>query len=150
MFLRIVSFGSSHSCPGFVRPRGKNIVGRFVGLACLLMAFAIMQLPAFGQSQFATLSGTVTDSSGAAIAGAKITVKGTTSGELRESETNADGFFTLATLPAGSYDISAEKVGFKRWEGKNIVLNGSDIRSMKIDLRVGVVTETVVVEGSTT
>jgi len=60
-----------------------------------------MQPIASAQSQFATLSGTVNDPSGAAVAGAKVAVKGTTSGESRQTETNGDGFFHLCYAPGG-------------------------------------------------
>jgi carboxypeptidase family protein len=110
----------------------------------------LLQPAAFGQSQFATLSGTVNDANGGVVAGAKVVVRGTTSGELRQSETNGDGFFTFATLPAGSYEVTAQIKGFQTWRGKDIVLNSSDNRSMKIEMKVGAVTDSVVVEGSTT
>jgi hypothetical protein len=149
---RTVSFGPFCSSPGvFSRPIRKSIAHQLLALSCFfVIALFLSQPAALGQSQFATLSGTVHDPSGAAVTEAKVTVKGTKSGELRVSETNAEGFFTMATLPAGSYDVSVEKQGFQMWQGKNIVLNSSDDRSIKIDLKVGAITDSVVVEGSTT
>ena len=132
--------------------RLRNSIGHlFLALSGLcLIALVLSQPAAFGQSQFATLSGTVNDPNGGVVAGAKVAVKGTSSGELRQTETNGDGFFTLATLPAGSYEVTVQVEGFQMWRGKDIVLNGSDNRSMKIMLKVGVITDSVVVEGSTT
>jgi len=75
-------------------------------------------------------------------------VKGVSLGEAREVQTNDDGVFTFATLPAGSYNVTVEKAGFQKWQGRNIVLNGGDSRSMNISLKVGAVTDTVVVEAS--
>jgi len=123
---------------------------RLIGvLGLMLAAFLLLQPVAFAQSQFATLSGVVLDPSGAAVSGAKVTVKNSASTETRETVTNDDGFFGVPTLPAGSYDVSVEKQGFQVWRGKNITLNGSDSRSIKIDLKVGAVTDSVVVESST-
>ncbi len=119
-----------------------------VVLGVILAAFLLLQPPAFAQSQFATLSGEVHDPSGAVISQAKVSVKGVNLGESREYQTNDDGFFTIATLPAGTYNITVEKVGFQKWQGKNIVLNGGDSRTMNISLKVGAVTDTVVVEAS--
>jgi len=118
-------------------------------LGVMLAAFLLLQPVAFAQSQFATLSGIVRDPSGAAVSGAKVTVKNSASTETRETVTNDDGFFGVPTLPAGSYDVSVEKPGFQVWRGKNITLNGSDSRTIKIDLKVGAVTDSVVVESST-
>jgi len=114
----------------------------------ILAAFLLLQPVASAQSQFATLSGEVHDPSGSVVAQAKITVKGTDLGELRTYETNNDGFFTIATLPAGSYDVTVEKIGFQKWQGKNIPLSGGDSRTMNITLKVGAVSDTVVVEAS--
>lgn len=116
----------------------------------MLAAFLLLQPGAFAQSQFATLSGVVRDPSGAAVSGAKVTVKNSASTETRETVTNDDGFFGVPTLPAGSYDVSVEKQGFQVWRGKNITLNGSDSRTIKIELKVGAVTDSVVVEASVT
>jgi hypothetical protein len=119
-------------------------------LGVILAAFLLLQPVASAQSQFATLNGVVRDPSGAVISDAKVIVKSTLSGELRDSATNNDGFFSVVDLPAGSYNVSVEKQGFQKWEGKNIALNSSDSRSMNIELKVGKITDTVTVEATTT
>jgi hypothetical protein len=119
-------------------------------LGVILAAFLLLQPVASAQSQYATLSGVVRDPSGAVVSGAKVTVKSTTSGELRDSATNDEGFFSVVNLPAGSYNVSVEIQGFQTWQGKNIALNSSDSRSINIELKVGKVTDVVVVEGTTT
>jgi hypothetical protein len=99
---------------------------------------------------FATLSGTVTDPSGAVIDGAKVTVKPMNSSELRKSVTNQDGFFSVSTLPVGVYEVLVEMKGFQAWRGTDISLNGADTRALKIVLKVGSAAETVTVEATTT
>jgi hypothetical protein len=123
---------------------------RIIGiLGVILAAFLLSQPVAFAQSQFATLSGEVRDPSGAAVSGAKVTVKSSVSTDTRDTVTNDEGFFGVPTLPAGSYDVSVEKQGFQVWRGKGITLNGSDSRTIRIELKVGAVTDFVVVEAST-
>jgi hypothetical protein len=117
--------------------------------AVFLLAF-LMQPVASAQSQFATLSGTVTDASGAVVSGAKITVKPMGSADVRKTVTNQDGFFSVPTLPAGRYEVVVEMKGFQKWQGKDVTLNGADSRAMNIELRVGAASETVVVEGTVT
>jgi len=136
--------------PNYVCTFVNSLTARRITLI-LVVTFAallLLQPLAFAQSQFATLSGEVRDPSGAVVSAAKVTVKGVNLGELRSYQTNDDGFFTIATLPAGSYDVTIEKAGFQKWAGKNIVLNGGDSRTMNITLKVGAVTDVVVVEAS--
>jgi Carboxypeptidase regulatory-like domain len=120
-------------------------------LGAWALVAVLLSIPpvAWAQSQFATLTGTVADSSGAVIRGANITVRNAASGEARKTVTNQDGFFTVASLPAGAYVVSVDMKGFEKWLGKGIVLNGSDSKTMNIQLQVGAQTETVEVESAT-
>ena len=115
----------------------------------MVAAFFCILPGAWAQSQFATVTGTVADSSGAVIKGADVTVMNAASGEARKTVTNQVGFFTVATLPAGAYEVSVDMKGFEKWRGKGIVLNGSDSKTMNIQLQVGAQTESVQVESAT-
>jgi Carboxypeptidase regulatory-like domain len=128
-----------------------GVLGSIVAVATLLLV-AVLPLAvvpgASAQSQFATLSGTVTDSSGAIVSGAAVTLKYSASGETRKTVTNDDGFFSVPTLPAGTYDVTVETQGFQTWHGRNIVLNGADSRTMKIEMKVGAVSERIEVQAA--
>jgi hypothetical protein len=110
---------------------------------CLLMALFLSGPAAFGQSMFATLSGTVIDPSGAVIPGADVSVTNAHSGVVRKVVSNAEGFFNVSSLPAGTYDVEAAMKGFTNWKGTGIVLNGGDSRTMTITLTVAATTTTV-------
>jgi hypothetical protein len=115
-----------------------------------LIAMFLLVLPlAVGQSQFASLSGTVADATGAVANAANVTVKNVASGELRKTVTNRDGFFSVPTLPAGTYQVIVEMKGFQKWVGSGVVLNGSDSKTMNVELKVGGVNETVEVNAIT-
>lgn len=115
-----------------------------------LIAMFLLVLPlAVGQSQFASLSGTVADATGAVANAANVTVKNVASGELRKTVTNRDGFFSVSTLPAGTYQVTVEMKGFQKWVGSGVVLNGSDSKTMNIELKVGGTNETVEVNALT-
>lgn len=116
-------------------------------VAALLL---VLQPLAFSQSQFATLSGTVIDNTGAVVSGAGVTVTLSHSTETRKTVTNAEGYFSLPALHAGVYDVAVEMKGFQKWQGTDIVLNASDNRTMKIELKVGSTEETVEVKGTVT
>ncbi len=64
-------------------------------LAVVLCLFALLGVSAWGQGIFATLTGVVSDPSGALVSGAKVTLKDAASGSARETTTNSDGYFTL-------------------------------------------------------
>jgi hypothetical protein len=119
-------------------------------LGILVAVLVLIQPRVFAQSEFATLSGTVRDGSGAAVSVASVTVKVMNSTETRKTVTNQDGYFTVSTLLAGSYQVTVEMKGFEKWRGSDITLNGSDSRAMNIVLKVGSTTETVEVQGTVT
>ena len=76
---------------------------------------------AFAQSIFANLSGTVTDTNGAVIQGAKVIIQNSDTKVIRQLVTNNSGFFSATQLPTGSYRVTAEARGFQKWEGTGIV-----------------------------
>jgi len=89
--------------------------GKFLGFLVLAV---ICSLPiAMAQIVTATLVGRVSDQSGAAVAGAQITVVGLATGLQRSVVSDASGDYTISLLPIGSYRLTAEKAGF----GKEVV-----------------------------
>lgn len=77
---------------------------------CVLVASA-----AFGQSDRGTITGTVTDSSGAVVVGAKVRAENADTHNVRETVTTDTGNFTLAQVPVGTWDVAVEAAGFKRF-----------------------------------
>jgi hypothetical protein len=68
----------------------------------------------FGQTVNATLLGTITDSSGATVPGAKVTATKTATGWIHQSVTNESSNFTFPDMPPGKYSVTVEATGFKR------------------------------------
>src|SRR5713226_1013455 len=91
-------------------------------LGTILLGFSP---PVVGQAVNATLLGTVTDSSGAAVASVKVTITETNTGISRTSQTNESGNYVYADLPPGTYTIIAEQPGFKRASraGIDVIVN---------------------------
>src|SRR5262249_48062047 len=81
-----------------------------IGLAALLL-FA---LPSPAQTFRGTILGTVTDPSGAAIAGAGVAVKNVNTGLARTVSTSEDGTYSVPELPIGTYSVTVQKSGFRR------------------------------------
>src|SRR3989442_14126432 len=83
----------------------------FVGF-CLLLSVNI----AFGQSDRGTITGAVSDATGAVIPGANVVATNTETATRYETISTETGNYTLSQLPAGVYQLSAELPGFKRYE----------------------------------
>ena len=112
------------------------------GLVCVLL------MPqAAAQAVYGSIFGTITDPSGAAVPGAKVTVTSATKGTTFETTTNADGNYSVTHLIPDSYNIRAEGSGFKAFEQKNITVSADAGARVDGQFQVGGSTETVEVTG---
>jgi hypothetical protein len=95
------------------------------------------------------ISGTVKDASGAVVAGAQITVTQTATGVTRSATSDADGVYSLPSLPIGPYQMEVKKEGFSTYVQSGIVLQVASAPTIDPVLKVGSVSQSVQVEGST-
>ncbi|MBV9182476.1 MAG: TonB-dependent receptor [Acidobacteria bacterium] len=119
-----------------------------IGVALFSLGFTLLcvgRLPA--QETRSTISGAVNDSSGAAIAGAKITVTEVRTGVRTLSSSDAAGHYTIPFLPPGDYQVYAEMSGFKSYVRSGIHLASGDQIIIDVRLEVGQVSQTVEVRG---
>src|SRR5688572_30754901 len=100
-----------------------------------------MLLPA--QSSDAVLTGIVTDSSGAAVAGALVTATNTATGVSREVATNETGAYRIGPLVPGSYDVRSSLTGFKTKIQSGVILQTGAVLKLDLSLDVGDVSERV-------
>ena len=104
---------------------------------------------AAAQETTGSISGTVTDSSGAAVAGAKVTIKSLDKNVVvRTLTVEASGQYLAAYLPVGRYEVVAEAANFKKSIFSNVVLNVADKLTINLILEVGSVNESVTVEAN--
>jgi hypothetical protein len=96
-----------------------------------------------GQGIFATLTGVVSDPSGAVVTDAKVVLKNAESGSLRDTVSNGDGYFTFASVPVGQYVLTVEATGFELYKAEGIALGGGEKRNLNITLVVGAASQTV-------
>lgn len=123
------------------------------GLIKLRVAFAAVFLlycsTIFGQTvSLSQISGTVRDSTGAAVAGAHISASQTDTGLTRTAESGTDGVFQLPSLPIGPYKLEVQKAGFNTYDQSGIVLQVGTSPTIEVTLQVGAVTQTVNVEAA--
>jgi hypothetical protein len=118
----------------------------FLLLGTILLGSSAVVL---GQAVNATLLGTVTDSSGAAVANAKVLLTETNTGISHTSRTNESGNYVLPDLPPGTYTITAEQSGFKRASRVGIDVIVNTTQRVDLILQPGNISETIVVEAET-
>jgi hypothetical protein len=113
----------------------------------LLVVIVFLGAAAWAQDT-ASITGTVTDSSGAAVPNAQVAVKNAEHGINRSSTSNGSGDFLFASLPIGSYDLTVTAGGFKKYQARGIILRVADKARVNVPLEVGTITTEVIVEGS--
>jgi hypothetical protein len=111
-------------------------------LTCLLAATA------FGQTTTGSLTGTVTDPTGAVVAGATVTVTNPATGAERSVESNEQGAFNVPALQPGKYTVTVDAKGFKKAVSHDIIVTVTQIASVTIPLEIGSASETVTVSAS--
>jgi hypothetical protein len=133
----------------FVASRCKSSFSSFV-LACLIGLVCSLVVPQTLTAQVSTtgkITGTVTDSSGAAVPIAAVSVK---SGALlapRSTQTAGDGSYLFDLLPSGTYELTVTAPGFSTYSQTGIVLTAGFTATVNSKLQVGEVTQVVKVEG---
>lgn len=109
----------------------------------LLLVLAVIATSMWAQQDRGTFTGTVTDPSGAAVPGAKITIQNVETGALYASESNEAGQYRVPNLPVGTYKLTFELQGFKSLVRDNIPLSVSQVARMDATLQVGSATESI-------
>lgn len=108
---------------------------------CLLLAAALLP----GQSDRGTITGTVTDPAGAVVPSAAVLASHTESGAKYEAVTTPTGNYTIAQVPAGTYDISVQLAGFSRYLQRGVRIFATQTARVDIALQIGGASELVTV-----
>jgi hypothetical protein len=120
--------------------RGKKLLASLAAMLLLVSAVSVR-----AQETTATLTGQVTDQSGAAVAAADVILTNLRTGEERKTTTNEEGYYSLTLVPPGVYDLSIKASGFKEFINKSVELFVNDRKLVNVQLETGAVTETVTV-----
>src|SRR5207342_2104756 len=99
--------------------------------------------PLSAQTFRGTILGTVTDPSGAVVAGAKVTVKNTGTGLERSTETSGDGSYSLPELPIGTYNVTVTQSGFQTFVATGVTVDVAAQRRVDAALKTGEVSTKV-------
>jgi Carboxypeptidase regulatory-like domain/TonB-dependent Receptor Plug Domain len=109
---------------------------RILYCALLPISFAIAQ-------DRGTVTGTVTDTSGAAVPGATLVLTNPATGLSQTATSAGNGNYSFIYLPAGKYNLTAEKTGFRKAEASDVLVEVNTDTRMDIKLQVGTLTESV-------
>lgn len=117
---------------------------RFFSIACLFLSLAAPAPLLRAQGNSATVQGVVTDSSGAVIPDATVSIQALATNVSKVSKTNAEGVYVIPFLAPGQYTLLAEKQGFASTKQSDILLQVGD--KMTLDLRLEIGTTSTQVE----
>lgn len=116
--------------------------------ARIILVFVLLAAVSLSAQTFrGTILGTVTDPSGAVVAGAKVTAKNVGTGLERTTTTSADGSYTLSELPIGTYTVTITGAGFQTSVTTGVTVDVSTERRVDAALKAGQVSTTVEVSG---
>jgi len=113
-----------------------------LSLLSLSLVFCLAPI-LLAESPTGTITGTVTDSSGAVVPGAKVDVANTNTGISRSTTTNATGNFQFPLLSPGTYRMTVEFAGFKKYIRDGIVLNVGEKPDLQVTLEPGQLTQEI-------
>lgn len=103
----------------------------------------------WGQTTFGSITGLVTDASGAVIPGAQVTLKNLGTAESRVMTTGGDGLYQFVNLLQGNYSVKVDKVGFETFTRTPIVVEVQQTARIDVTMQLGQVGQTVQVTSQT-
>jgi hypothetical protein len=122
----------------------RHLIFKFVtGFAIFVLAAA----GALGQTGTTSLTGVVTDKSGATITGARVALTNAEQGFHRETNTGTAGEYEFLSLPPGSYVLTVEMTGFRKFEQTNLQLLVNSPATSNVKMEIGTALQTVEVSG---
>jgi hypothetical protein len=120
----------------------KSSALRWVYLSAIAV-FLLLTQSAYGQIGTTSLRGTITDKTGAAIVGAKVTLTNMGQALQRETVSGNTGEYEFLALPPGTYSLTVEMANFRKFEQKNLQLLVNSPATVNVALEVGIATQTV-------
>src|SRR5580698_7014881 len=117
-----------------------------VAAGSLIGVLALAAMLAFGQGGTGTITGTITDPTGLAVAGANVQATNAETGGVYAGASTASGNYTIPNLPVGTYEVAAAVSGFKTYTHTNLTIAAAQTLREDIPLQVGATTESITVD----
>jgi hypothetical protein len=109
----------------------------------------VLGLPSWAQSTYGSVTGTVTDASGAAMADSRVTLTNLGTSDRRTQTTGNDGLYLFPNLLPGRYSVDIEKAGFKKYSRPDVVVQVNQTAHIDAAMEIGNVSQTVEVTAET-
>lgn len=119
-----------------------------VAALCILVLLLSSAGAVKAQIYYGTITGTVTDSTGAVVSGATVTVKNVGTAAEYTAKTSDAGNYTVSQLPIGVYEVRVKQTGFKEFAATDVEVHTSTNTEVNAKLELGATSETVTVEAS--
>ena len=117
---------------------------RLTRVVCLLFALSSASFM-WGQGAGATITGTITDATGAVLANATVSARNLENGQVSTAASSETGNYSILQLPIGDYDLTIAVTGFKTYTHTNFHLAAAQVMREDVTLEVGQTTESVTV-----
>src|SRR5215467_6486136 len=120
-------------------------------LVVFFLGFALLGVVHRTDAQvlFGSVSGTISDQSGAGVPKAHVTLINKATSVQKEGDTNENGYYSITDVPPGTYDLTVKTSGFKPLTQTNLVVAANVVTNADAKLQVGAVSEQVTVEAAT-
>jgi len=125
----------------------RSLVSKWL-LVVLTACVICSGLPAFGQSTFGSIVGTVKDQSGSVVPGATVTLVNSGSSASKTATSSASGNYEFLNLDAGTYQVSIQAPGFKDVVFDHLVLQARDVQRIDANMAIGAASQTVEVQAA--
>ena len=120
-------------------------------MRAIVFVICAMFFVAAAQAQYrASIQGTVSDSQGAAVSGATVTLRNLETNQVSTATTDENGIYNFNALPPSKYSVTVEKAGFKKKVLENVGVIAEQANALNIQLDIGQVTDSVTVNGDST
>src|SRR3569833_205408 len=126
----------------------RNQMRSLINLLAVSVLLAVAPIVSYAQTAAATINGTLTDSAGASVPDATVSIANQGSVTNTETKTTSDGTFSMTCLQSGTYDVTITKTGFQTYIEKNVYVGPATTRTVNASLTVGQVTSEVTVEAA--
>src|SRR5262245_4514561 len=123
--------------------KGETMSNRNFVLIAAAVLLHLCSVQGHAQRATASIAGSVTDSSDAAVPGAAVNIRNTATGVERSVVTNDLGYYVVTALPSGPYSVTVSKAGFQSQTVPELMLEVDQNATLNLSMKVGVVTETV-------
>jgi len=119
-----------------------------ISFLAVLLTFLFAAYATMGQTETGTISGLITDETGAAVPGAQVQLLNVQRGTTSDGKTNSAGIYIFSGVEPGMYQIRVQKTGFKQVDLLSLIVNVQDHIEQNVRLQIGSVSESVTVNAN--